>query len=57
MTAMDAEFQPARLKNLRDEGFPIANVIATGKEVESESPKAGVIHQLQPQVFVDDFLP
>jgi hypothetical protein len=42
---------------LRAHGFPISRVFATGHQAGSVSPKAEVIHQLNPAAFVDDFLP
>ena len=57
VSALDAEFEAARLRNLRQLGFPIARVIATGNAIGERSPKADVIHSLRPVAFVDDYLP
>lgn len=57
VTALDAPFQQARLRNLRDHGFPIERVIATGNAVGEVSPKAEAIAELMPEAFVDDYLP
>ena len=57
VSALDLEFQSARLRNLRELGFPIERVIATGNEISERSPKADVMAQLRPIAFVDDYLP
>lgn len=57
VTAIGEHIVPARLKNLRDHGFPIEKVIATPGASVDHSPKAKVLNQLQPEVFVDDYLP
>lgn len=57
VSALESRFQKLRLLNLRQEGFPIARVIATDNSDSGISPKASAIHELQPIVFVDDFLP
>ncbi len=57
VSALPKEFESARLTNLEALGFPIDKVIATGSTEKSRSPKADVLHQLNPTVFVDDFLP
>ncbi len=57
VSALDAEFESARLHNLRALGFPIERVIATGNAAGERSPKADAIESLQPVAFVDDFLP
>lgn len=57
VSALARQFEGARLRNLRDAGFPIERVIATGRSAEQRSPKADAIEQLAPLVFVDDFLP
>ena len=46
-----------RLRNLRDHGFPIERVIATGNASGPRSPKADAIAALDPLAFVDDYLP
>lgn len=57
VSAIDAQYQAARLKNLRDCGFPIERVVATENNTRGISPKAAALHALQPVAFVDDFLP
>jgi phosphoglycolate phosphatase-like HAD superfamily hydrolase len=57
VSALDAEFETARLRNLRDSGFPIERVVATGNAVGLRSPKADAIAMLDPEAFVDDYLP
>lgn len=57
VSALDAPWQEARLRNLRDHGFPIERVIATGNLGAEVSPKAEAIAQLAPEAFVDDYLP
>jgi len=57
VSALELEFEAARLRNLRDLGFPIERVIATGNAAGERSPKADTIAALQPIAFVDDYLP
>ena len=57
VSALEAEFESARLRNLRDLGFPIERVIATGNAAGKRSPKADAIAKLDPEAFVDDYLP
>lgn len=57
VSALDAEHEAARLRNLRDHGFPIERVIATGNAAGERSPKADAIAELAPEAFVDDYLP
>jgi phosphoglycolate phosphatase-like HAD superfamily hydrolase len=57
VSAIEANFQSARLQNLRDCGFPIERVIATANTGTDISPKAIALRELQPTAFVDDFLP
>ncbi len=57
VSALDLEFEAARLRNLRNLGFPIARVIATGNAEGARSPKADAIEMLAPVAFVDDYLP
>ncbi|WP_292937071.1 HAD family hydrolase [Noviherbaspirillum sp.] len=57
VSAIQADFQTARLQNLRDCGFPIERVIATSHADGETSPKAAVLRELQPVAFVDDYLP
>lgn len=57
VSALDVEFEADRLRNLRNCGFPIERVIATGNEISERSPKADAIASLRPLAFVDDYLP
>ncbi len=57
VSALDSEFEAARLRNLQDHGFPIQRVIATGNAEGPRSPKADAIARLRPTAFVDDYLP
>jgi phosphoglycolate phosphatase-like HAD superfamily hydrolase len=57
VSALDAEFEAARLRNLRNLGFPIERVIATGNAEGARSPKADAIERLRPVAFVDDYIP
>lgn len=57
VSALEQEFEAARLRNLRDLGFPIERVIATGNAEGERSPKADAINGLCPVAFVDDYLP
>jgi hypothetical protein len=57
VSAISQAFQEARLQNLKDAGFPIDQVIATGNQLGDESPKAAAIRSLNAVAFVDDFLP
>lgn len=57
VSAIEAQFEAARLRNLRDCGFPIARVVATANAAVDVSPKAAALRELQPVAFVDDFLP
>jgi phosphoglycolate phosphatase-like HAD superfamily hydrolase len=57
VSALDAQYESARLQNLRALGFPIERVIATGNAEGDRSPKVAAIESLQPVAFVDDYLP
>lgn len=57
VTAIRAEFSDARRRNIRELGFPIREVIATGNASTESSPKAAAINALSPVAFVDDYLP
>jgi phosphoglycolate phosphatase-like HAD superfamily hydrolase len=57
VSALDAEFEAARLRNLREAGFPIERVVATGNAAGARSPKADAISHMNPEAFVDDYLP
>lgn len=57
VSALEPEFEAARLRNLRELGFPIERVVATGNATVERSPKADAIAALRPIAFVDDYLP
>ena len=57
VSALDCRFEAARLRNLRDLGFPIERVLATGNASGERSPKAVALDTLKPVAFVDDYLP
>ena len=57
VSALELEFEAARLRNLRNLGFPIERVIATGNAAGERSPKADTITDLRPLAFVDDYVP
>lgn len=57
VSALSQRFEARRLRNLRDLGFPIDRVLATGNVAGGRSPKALAIDALQPLAFVDDYLP
>ncbi|HWI11505.1 MAG TPA: HAD family hydrolase [Burkholderiaceae bacterium] len=57
VSALELEFEAARRRNLRNLGFPIERVIATGNAEGKRSPKADAIERLTPIAFVDDYLP
>ena len=57
VSALDFEYEAARLRNLRAHGFPIDRVVATGNAEGERSPKADAIETLRPVAFVDDYLP
>jgi len=56
VTALEARFQPARLRNLKALGFPIRRVVATGHVEGERSPKADAVAALRPVAFVDDYI-
>jgi phosphoglycolate phosphatase-like HAD superfamily hydrolase len=56
VSALDNEFEAARLRNLRNLGFPVERVIATGNAEGERSPKADAIETLNPVAFVDDYV-
>jgi hypothetical protein len=56
VSALDRAHEQARLRNLRELGFPIERVIAT-PHTDAGNPKASALTDLQPVAFVDDFLP
>ncbi|MFZ6798171.1 HAD family hydrolase [Undibacterium sp. Di24W] len=57
VSAIESKYEIARLDNLKMHGFPIYRVVATSSEVQSESPKARALRELNAVVFVDDFAP
>jgi phosphoglycolate phosphatase-like HAD superfamily hydrolase len=61
VSALPLQFESARLKNIRDLGFPIERVfatpVATSDAKSSRSVKADVLEQIRPMAFVDDFAP
>nr|WP_315468621.1 HAD family hydrolase [uncultured Undibacterium sp.] len=57
ISAIESRFQQNRLENLIDEGFPIRAVIAADGKDREISPKAQSLREINPVVFVDDFLP
>lgn len=57
VSALELEYEAARLSNLRALGFPIERVVATGNAEGERSPKAEAIEALRPLAFVDDYLP
>jgi len=57
VSALDSDFEGARMTNLRSLGFPIERVIATSANAGPMSPKAAVLGALMPVAFVDDYLP
>jgi len=57
VTALDVQYVGARAKNLKDLGFPIADVIATGNDASVRSPKSCALAALKAEAFVDDFAP
>lgn len=57
VTALREDLADARLRNLRDHGFPIEQVFATSNSLGKRSPKADILDRLKPVAFVDDYLP
>lgn len=57
VSALEERFEAARRHNLRELGFPIERVIATGHRETRRSPKADAIEAVGAKVFVDDYLP
>jgi len=57
VSALELHHEAARLKNLRAHGFPIERVVATGATASMCSPKASALAELDPEAFVDDYLP
>lgn len=57
VTALAEEFHAARARNLKSLQLPISRVYSVRHGVGAVSPKAQLLFDLQPQVFVDDYLP
>jgi phosphoglycolate phosphatase-like HAD superfamily hydrolase len=57
VSALEPQFESARLRNLRRLGFPIERVVATSTGTTTPSPKASALKALMPVAFVDDYLP
>ena len=57
VTALPPRFGAARAENLKRLGFPVDDVIAVDNHDGPVSPKAPMLHHLNPVAFVDDFLP
>lgn len=56
VTAMPCYAQKDRLYNLKNLGFKIDQVIATGGSIDGKNPKKKFIEQLNPIYFVDDLM-
>lgn len=59
VSALPHKYQYHRYENLQKLGIPIKSVYATGSEwrIGKTSPKAVIVNQIKPVVFVDDFAP
>ena len=57
VTALADEFHAAREKNLKSLQLPISRVYSVRHGGGAISPKAQLLFELQPEVFVDDYLP
>jgi phosphoglycolate phosphatase-like HAD superfamily hydrolase len=57
VTALPGKFQPARLQNLVQLGFPVETVLTADHSESNVSPKAEIINLFKPIAFVDDYLP
>lgn len=57
VTALPERFQRARAENLKSLGFPVEEVYSVEHSSGPISPKAGVLLDLNPVAFVDDYLP
>ena len=57
VTALPDRFAKARRDNLLALSFPIEVVHTSGYSATGPSPKAQILHTLQPLAFVDDYLP
>jgi beta-phosphoglucomutase-like phosphatase (HAD superfamily) len=58
VSALDKEYGPARLRGLQKHGFKINTCYATGHPdyTAHTSPKAEIVNEIQPLVFVDDYI-
>ena len=57
VSAMHPQYHGARLKNLREHGFPIQELLATPVTRQDINPKLVAIRRLHPDAFVDDYVP
>jgi phosphoglycolate phosphatase-like HAD superfamily hydrolase len=57
VTGLNMEHVSARLENLQKCDFPITRVVATGKSFANGNPKAATLASLNPEAYVDDYLP
>lgn len=57
VTAMEPQFENARMSNLQTLGFPLQRVMATAGGKNGINPKASVVNAIKPVAFVDDFAP
>ena len=58
VSALDPEHEAARLRNLRDHGFPIERVFATGNAPRASAARRPMRSpRSRPEAFVDDYLP
>lgn len=56
ITSMPQEFAEARMDNLRQLGFMVDSLFASGRTSTSTNPKAKFLLNLHPLVFVDDLI-
>ena len=56
VTSMDKKAQEMRFNNLKQLGFPIDEVISTGKKHGHQNPKKEYIEHIKPEYFVDDLI-
>lgn len=57
VSALQPRFESARLRNLKDLGFPIERVIATGGSDAAGNSKKAAVSMLGCVALVDDYLP
>lgn len=57
VTALADEFHAARARNLKNLQLPISRVYSVRHGEGAVSPKARLLFDLQPEAFVDDYLP